>query len=162
MKQIVFDFENMGGVSHLYAIPLASYAGVRMDYAEQKKWLELIRLSDIIEIPVFADGTYSFNENHALGDAGDGYTIEIAGVIPKNQMQNAAVIEQLERGEWLVLSSDMNGSVRLSGNQGVRLKFTTQKSTGSAVTDRNQIAFTFTCTQENPSLFVSVEDIKGL
>lgn len=159
MRQITFDFENMGGVSHLYAIPPSSYAGIRMDYLNKQKKLDLTRPEDIIEIPVYADGTFSFNEVHSLSDAGDSYAIEISAVVPKNQVNNAALIEELERGEWFLLCSDMNGTIRLSGDQNVQLKCTTQKSTGMAVADRNQIALTFVCTQENPAVFVSVPGI---
>lgn len=162
MKQIVFDFENMGGVSHVYAIPPSSYAGMRMDYATGRKHLQLTRTGEVIDIPVFADGTYYFNENQTRSDAGEGYAVEIGGIIPKHQECNAGTVELLERGEWLVLCSDMNGSVRLAGVGGVRLKFTTQKSTGTGAADRNQISFVFACTQENPSVFVSVEDISRL
>lgn len=162
MKQIVFDFENMGGVSHIYAIPPSSYAGIRMDYGTGLKWLELVRTDQVISIPVYADATYYFNENHGQGDAGDSYAVEVGGIIPKIQMQNAELVECLERGEWLVLCADMNGEIRLAGSLDVPLKCTTQKSTGVAVTDRNQIAFTFSGTQENPAIYVAVENINEL
>ncbi len=162
MKKLVFDFENIGGVCRLFAIPVSSYERVRRDYVNKLNYIECKNQGDIIEIPIYADGTFYFNEDQRFETAGDSYSIEVGGVIPKLMMENADDIERLERGAWYVLSQDMNGEVRLSGDEEVKCKFMTKKSTGASAISRNQIAFAFSCTQENPSLYIKLDDMSAL
>ncbi len=159
MKKLNFDFENMGGVIVLYAIPFTSFVRVRKDYPTGLNYLEYRKGQDIIEVPAYADDTFKFIENHTSGDAGDEYSVTIEGVIPKIMMGNAYDIETLERGEWIVLSQDRNGVAHLSGDDNVKMKFTTQKTTGSAAAERNQIAFSFSCVQENPSVIIAASGL---
>ena len=162
MKTLKFDFDNMGGCCRLFAIPPSSFLRIREDYVQGLHHLECTNYSDIIDIPVNADGTFYFNENHGLEDPGDGYSVEVGGVIPKLMMDNAADIEKLERGEWYVLSQDNNGVVRLAGDEDVKMNLITQKTTGLLAADRNQIAFTFSCLQENPSINITLSDMDNL
>lgn len=162
MRKLHFDFENMGGLLSVYAIPVTSFVCTRKDYLTHLNYIEYTNSQNIIEIPVYADSTFYFNEDHTAGDAGDEYNVAVGGVIPKIMMENADDIEKLERGEWLVLHQDINGTVHLSGDKNVQMKFTTQKTTGSAAADRNQIAFTFSCIQENPSVIIAIKDLTVL
>lgn len=162
MKKLIFDFENIGGVSRLFAIPPSSFERIRRDYAKKLNYLECKNMADIIEIPIYADSTFYFNEDQSFEAAGDTYSVEIGGVIPKMMMSNASGIECLERGSWYVLLQDMNGEVRLSGDEQVKMKFLTKKSTGNSAVNRNQIAFTFTCRQENPSVYIELDDMSNL
>lgn len=162
MKKLIFDFENIGGVSRLFAIPPSSFERIRRDYVTGLNYIECKTHANIIEIPIYADGTFYFNENQSFEAAGDTYVVEIGGVIPKQMVQSAVDIERLERGSWYVLLQDMNGEVRLSGDEQVKMKFLTKKSTGTSAVSRNQIAFTFTCQQENPSVYIELDNISDL
>lgn len=162
MKKLIFDFENIGGVSRLFAIPPSSFERIRRDYVAKMNYLECKNMADIMEIPIYADGTFYFNEDQSFEAAGDTYAVEIGGVIPKMMMGNASDIECLERGTWYVLLQDMNGEVRLSGDEQVKMKFLTKKGTGNSAVNRNQIAFTFTCRQENPSVYLELDDMYNL
>ncbi len=146
----------------MFAIPESSYERVRRDYVNKRNYIECKNQDDIIEIPIYADGTFFFNEDQRFESAGDSYAIEIGGVIPKMMVSNAGVIERLERGTWYVLFQDMNGEVRLCGDEEVKCKFLTKKSTGTSAVSRNQIAFSFSCTQENPSLYIELDDMSAL
>ncbi|KAA6352408.1 hypothetical protein EZS27_000358 [termite gut metagenome] len=152
MKSICFDFDNIGGISRLYAIPVSSFVRIRKDYVKNLNYLECRDLFSIIEIPVYTDNTFSFTENQTFDTPGDGYNIEISGIIPKMMPVNSSDIGLLERGEWYVLCEDRNGNVKFSGDENVRLKFTSRKESGAAFIDHNQISFTFSCLQENPSV----------
>ena len=160
MKRVNFDFDNIGGLSKVFAIPPDSFVRIRTDYVDNTKSLELRRRENIIEIPIYADDTFSYTEEQLDSDAGDGYSILIEGVIPKHSNINNKVVEDLERGVWLILTEDNNGVVRLSGDDNVKLKFISNKTTGKKATIRNGISFTLQCVQEDPSVLITVEDIK--
>lgn len=162
MKALKFDFENIGGCTSLFAIPPESLLRIRRDYVDNLNYIECRQYDRIIEIPIYADGTFVWTEKLSVEDAGDGYAIEIAGIIPKNTLSNASDIEILERGEWYVLCQDNNGEVHFSGDEDALLKFTTEKTTGAVAADRNQIAFKFTCLQPNPSVYITIEDMSRL
>lgn len=162
MKTLKFDFNNMGGCCRLFAIPPTSFLRIREDYVNGLHYIECTNYDDIIDIPVNADGTFYFNENHSSEDAGDGYSVEIGGVIPKLMVENAEDMEILERGEWYVLFMDNNDDVKLAGDEDVKLKFISQKTTGLLSADRNQIAFTFSCLQTNPSICIALTDMDNL
>jgi len=163
MKTFNFDFENIGGVGKLYAIPMSSFKRIRKDYISGKNYLELVKREDIIDIPNICD-EFSFSENSVSNDHGDSYELEINGIIPKISGDSTKLMEELERGYWLVLSQDNNGVVRLSGDPdlNILLKLSTQKHTGTKAVDRNGIDVTFSCTQPNPSICIDVDDISIL
>jgi hypothetical protein len=162
MKKITFDFENVGGLMECYAIPLSSFLRIREDYIGQKKVLEVQNRDDIISIPVYMDSSFSFSEKHDWDEGGDSWQPSIEGIIPKDCLENAADIETLERGEWMLLSRDYNGTVRLSGTEDFLLKFTDTKNTGTAATDINQISFTFSGKQDCPSLILDQDDLEDI
>jgi hypothetical protein len=159
MKSISFDFDNVGGISRLYAIPPSSFVRIRRDYVNSITYLECRDYASIIEIPIYTDNTFSFNENQTFDAPGDGYSIEISGIVPKMMPVNSSDIGLLERGEWYVLCEDRNGNVKFAGDEDVRLKFISKKSSGAAFIDHNQISFTFSCLQENPSVDIIAQSM---
>ena len=159
MKSINFDFDNLGGLSKIYAIPPSSFVRIRTDYDDNTRSLELRRRDGIIEIPLYCDDSFLFSEELLDNDAGDGYSVSIEGVIPKHSLMNSRDIEILERGSWYILSEDSNGTVRLSGDENVLMKFITKKSTGKKPGSRNGINFLVSCVQQDPSILLNVEDI---
>lgn len=162
MKTLVFDFDNIGGLGRLFAIPRASFIRIREDYVNGLHYLECRKRELIIDLPMYADDSFSFDENQAFENAGDGYDITISGVIPKLSAADATVIETLERGQWMVLCQDRNGVVRLCGDENVLLKFISKKGTGAAAVDRNGISFTFSCRQSAPSIYITIDDMSSL
>ena len=162
MKQITFDFDNLGGLAEIYAIPPSSFVRVRQDYIKNRKVLEVKNREDIIAIPMFADDTFSFSEEHKRDDGGDYYQPTIEGVIPKIALENEEIIETLERGEWMVLSQDHNGVVHLSGNEDVLMTFSSNSTTTAAKNTRNQIAFKFECKSAEPSPILFMDDLMDI
>ena len=162
MKSINFDFDNLGGLSKIYAIPPSSFVRIRTDYDDNTRSLELRRRDGIIEIPLYCDDSFLFSEELLDNDAGDGYSVSIEGVIPKHSLMNSRDIEILERGSWYILSEDSNGTVRLSGDENVLMKFITKKSTGKKPGSRNGISFSVSCVQQDSSVLLTVEDISLL
>ncbi len=159
MKSLNFDFDNLGGVQSLFAIPATSLQRIRTDYNTGLNYLELKNRDDIIELPHYANDTYSFAENHKKSDAGDAWEITIEGVAPKQCIANADLIEKLERGEWYVLALDNNGEAHWCGQEETMMLFSTSKNTGKSITERNEIAFSFSNIQTIPSVYISDVDL---
>ena len=63
MKVINYDFENIGGLLQMIAIPPTSFLRIRKDYNTGLNYLELRNREDIISIPVYANDTYIYNED---------------------------------------------------------------------------------------------------
>ncbi len=156
MKTVQFDFSNIGGLLSLYAFPLSSVLSLKREYPLYSYTLLLQNETEVIALPVFANDTYSFTEEQVDSEAGDGWSISIEGVIPKRALKNEEMIHVLERGEWYVVAVDQNGTAHLCGDEETLLRFRTNKTTGASAADRNQIAFTFTCLQANPTLLLSL------
>lgn len=155
MKTILFDCDNLGGLIHLYAVPPTSFLRIRKDYLTNKNYLELKNRDDVIDIPVYPNDTYLYNEEKTTTDAGDCWQVEIEGVIPRLQPQNHDIIELLERGLWYVVAEDANGEVHFCGQEDAWMLFSSSKTSGQTVTNRNGTSFTFSCVQDEPTIFLS-------
>ena len=156
MKQLIFDFDNIGGVANVYAIPISSFLRIRRDYAEDTDHLEVQQREHIIELPV-AGESFDFIEEQINDARGDGYEISISGVIPQISA-NKHIIEMLERGEWMVLFKDSNGNVKLSGQEEIPMKFMSKKTTGKTYASFNNISFSFSCVQPDPSVNITLSE----
>ena len=77
MKAMHYDFENVGGLLQVIAVPPASFVQIRKDYAAGLNYLELRNREDIVSIPVYANDTYSYNEDKEVNDAGDCLNVSV-------------------------------------------------------------------------------------
>ena len=125
-----YDFENVGGLLQVIAVPPASFVQIRKDYAAGLNYLELRNREDIVSIPVYANDTYSYNEDKEVNDAGDCWNVSVEGVIPKLSSVNHHLMETLERGLWYVLAVDGNGVVHWCGQEDALMLFNTNKTSG--------------------------------
>lgn len=154
MNAINYDYNNIGGLLHVVAVPPASFLRIRKDYAAGLNYLELRNLDDLIAIPVYANDSYIYNEEKSVSDAGDCWNVSVEGVIPKLCAVNHATIEKLERGLWYVLALDGNGQAHWCGQEDALMLFATNKTSGRTTADRNGTEFTFSCIQDEPTLFI--------
>ena len=159
MKELTFDFDNFGGTLHLYAVPVGSFRRIVKNYVDGTNTAQFRNRQDIISIEMFADDTFAFSETKDVAEGGVFYDVAISGVIPKWSEANDERIEELERGEWIVVTKDNNGTVRLAGSETDLLRFNTVKDTGTTRPERNGIAFTFTGKQPNAATSVDAADI---
>lgn len=155
MKVINYDFENIGGLLQVIAVPPTSFLRIRKDYNVGLNYLELRDRENIISIPVYANDTYVYNEDKEVNDAGDCWNVSVEGVIPKLSSVNHQLMETLERGLWYVLAVDGNGQVHWCGQEDALMLFATNKTSGRAVSERNGTSFTFTCIQDEPTIYIS-------
>lgn len=160
MKTLTFDYDNLHGIASIYAIPVSSYLRITPDYVDETLLLELIKRELVISIPVYTGDSFQFSESQSLEDGGDVWEVSITGVIPKRCRLNEKHINTLERGDWLVLSQDSNGTVTLSGTVDVPLKFSHSRTTGST-SELNGSRFTFSAKESEPSIIL-VNDISEI
>ena len=106
MKIINYDFENIGGLLKVLAVPPSSFLRVRKDYVTGLNYLELRNRDSILSLPIYADDTYTCSADKENGDAGDAWSVRVEGVIPKLSPVNRELLEVLERGLWYVLAVD--------------------------------------------------------
>lgn len=162
MESIGFDFENVGGLAECYAIPVDVFKRIRVDYVRDLRVLEVSARKRVIAIPMYADDSFRHHEEKKHGDGGDYWEVDIEGVIPKWCKDVDVQLEELERGEWLVLSRDNNGVVRLSGSVHTPLWFEGERDTGAAYAERNGVTFHFTGNQARPSQTLDMEALSDL
>lgn len=162
MEKIGFDFENVGGLAECYAIPVNVFKRIRVDYLRGLRNLELKDRSSVIAIPMYADDSFSHKEEKKHAAAGDYWEVDIEGLVPKWCKGVEGQLEVLDRGEWLVLSRDNNGTVRLSGSVDVPLWFESERNTGMGYSDRNGTTFHFTGNQPKPSMTLDMDDLSEL
>lgn len=152
MKTIPFNYDNVDGLTFVYAIPVSSLAGFETDYIHGTKRPLIGNTGDVICIPVIADASFVFTETQSREEGGELWQVQLSGLIPKLSAESDPLIRTLERGEWLVLHQDANGTVQLSGTRDVPLRFASNKTTGQETTNGN--SFTFTASEAEPSLII--------
>lgn len=150
MKHLNFDTDNIGGLLGIFAIPSSAFT-LTYNYGTRKYTLAVTSAADVVKIETYADGTYAFGETKGRDEHGDWWQPTITGQIPKHAQVNAEVMETLERGQWVVLIEDNNGTLRLAGDADTPLTFDTEATTGALTTDMNATAFTFTGKLGKPS-----------
>lgn len=162
MKKIEFNFENVGGLAEIYAIPPADLLRLRHDYVGDTYNVELRTRDNIIVIPVFGDRSFVFSEEKGQADGGYYWDVSIEGVIPSVNGKNQKLIEDLDRGGWLVVFRDNNGTVFLSGSVDVPLVFSDNKTSGDAYASLNGIKFSFTAKQPSPSVILDIDSLDNI
>ena len=154
MRIVIFDFDNLYGISNIYAVPTSSISKCQQNPMTGDVLITLTNSDDVIEIPVYQGDRFRTEENHRLADGGDCWDVKVSGIIPKRCSLNENVIQTLERGEWIVLAQDANGVIVLYGSTEVPLKFTHSRSSGSSG-DINGSKFTFSAIESAPSMVLS-------
>lgn len=154
MKILVFDFDNLHGISNMYAVPVASVSKCEQNLMTGDVILRLNNSDDVVEIPIYQGDSFKTEEVHQLADGGDCWDVKISGIIPKRCALNENVIQTLERGEWMVITQDANGVIVLYGSTDVPLKFTHSRSSGSSG-ELNGSGFSFSARESAPSMVLS-------
>ena len=148
MRRISFDYDNVGGLLDVVAYPSAMFSELKRNYVTNMGVFEPNDDSQAIAIPMYADDTFQFSEE----DNGVYYSTEVAGIIPKIEPGNEALIEELDRGEWICVIKDNNGEMRLVGSSETPLRFDSGKDTGVSFTSRNNVKFAFKGKCATPSV----------
>ncbi|MGL4852552.1 MAG: hypothetical protein ACRC3Z_07915 [Phocaeicola sp.] len=161
MKTVQFDTDNRPGLSRLFAIPLTSFLRIRPDYRNNTNHLEVKARDQIIDI-ILDTSAFAFNEEQATEEPGETYKLSIEGRIPKLSKLNDSVIRTLERGQWLVLHQDSNGTIQLSGSMDDPLSFHTTKTSGVGADSVNGTSFQFSGVTPSPSLIIDMVLITDL
>ena len=153
MKTVSTSNDNVGGLSSIYVVPTAVFNRVKTDFSTGKRYVSVASTEDVIELPVFCNQSFMYEENPELQDGGDAYDVKIQGVVPRLDTE-PQLLRELERGEWLVMHQDKNGGARLSGTVDVPLRFSTIRSSGNSPAALNGHRFTFSAVEPCPSVEV--------
>ena len=154
MRRISFDYDNVGGLLDVKAYPSEMFSELRRNYATGMSTFTPEDDSHAIAIPMYADDTFQFSEQKDTADNGVYYSTEIGGVIPKLDPNNDALMEELDRGEWICVIKDNNGQMRLVGSSETPLRFDSGKDTGVSFTSRNNVKFAFKGKCATPSVVI--------
>ena len=154
MKTITSTDDRIGGLHMVYVIPLGLFGGIGINYATGERSITLSSTSGVYALPCMAEN-YLFDEQHERDEHGDWWQPTIQGAIPHPDEVSAADIEELERGEWIVVCEDQNGVLRVCGDEDTQLTFSTANTSGTISTDKNQVAFTLTGKLGHPSYVVA-------
>lgn len=154
MRRITFDFDNVGGLLDVVAYPSVMFSELKRNYVTNMGVFEPNDDSQAIAIPMYADDTFQFSEEKDTADNGVYYSTEVAGIIPKIEPGNEALIEELDRGEWICVIKDNNGQMRLVGSSETPLRFDSGKDTGVSFTSRNNVKFAFKGKCATPSVVI--------
>ena len=155
------NFDNRGGLCHVFAIPAECVSNIRNNWNRKTVTPELISNSGIIKLPYYAGQNYSFTEQHSLNEQGDLYAVEIKGIIPSQLIEDID-INTLQRGEWLVIHQDARGIIRLSGTKLIPLRFSSTRDTGTELSNPNGEEFVFSATEAEPSPECDFENFNNL
>ncbi len=148
MRTIDFDFDNVGGLSHLYLIDVAGLIRVDMNVKNKHVRPALSSETYIYNIGVLDGDDFVFTENLLQEEGGEVFDVAISGFIPK--MDNLVTVAEMERKEWIAVHQDANGNILISGTKEMPLRFMTSKTTGTAPA-RNATAFTLSAKTTEPS-----------
>lgn len=154
MKTFDFDYDNLSGISLMYAIPVSSFNSCVQDPITLWHQLALINAEQVIDIPVYGGDSFCFNEVQSVEDGGDLWEVTVSGIIPKRYKLAESDMNVLEHGEWLVLTRDANGTIVLAGTTDVPLKFTHSRTTGTSG-EMNGTRFSFGAKEASPSIVLS-------
>lgn len=128
MRTIEFNFDNVSGISAVYAIPPSDIRRLDRDYMTGLTRIVLQPDADIIHLPVYAQQQTLFSEEQQLTDGYDIYDVSLSVFIPRQN--DPLLMERLERGTWLVCHQDANGDILLSGTTDIPLNFIAQRQKG--------------------------------
>lgn len=158
MKRILFSNDNLGGLARLIVIPAESFRRIKMDFSTGKRYVSVSSTEDILELVVPVGGLYSFDEQMGLEDGSPFFDVRIEGIVPRMDTM-PGVREELERGEWIVLHTDCNGTSRLSGMVDVPMTFFSHRVSGPSPSALNANRFAFVGREPVPSVEVEPDVI---
>lgn len=153
MRKINYSYQNMAGVIAIYAVPADWFVKPIESYRQYSAWSAIFDEDGTIAIPVYQGDRFAFVENQSLEEGGMLFNTQISGIIPMQSIDplSESYIDELMRGEWIVITQDANGDTLLCGTTDVPMIFTANNTTGSS-SELNGRSFTFTSKNAAPSI----------
>ena len=150
MKKIEFNFDQVNGMSHIYAVHVDSIRDVSINPLTGLARISLTSYEDVVEIPVYSQADTSYSERQQTEEGVDRYDVAIGVFLPRHA--NPQIVQILERGEWMVIHQDANGDILASGTEEIPLLFASGRQTGGNTATGNYGEFT--AVEPEPSLNV--------
>ncbi len=147
MKTINKQYENMGGLLKLWAIPPA-------DVSVSGDQVTINTDANMISIHVKEDSG-SFDEDLSRSFTGSSYKVELKATVPCDTKETLALISELERkNKYLVIYLDGNGNYKLAGTKDVPLRFLAKATTGNTPSTLNRYDLTFSGIQLSRAVII--------
>ena len=134
-----FDFDNVSGIAHIYAIPAEDVLAITVNPLTGLYRIALKKADGVIVIPTHAQEATSFEEPQEDDDGTPQYNVSISVFFPR--FVNPLIEQTLERGSWLVAHQDANGDILLSGTTDIPLLFRSHRQTAAGAPSGNQGEF---------------------
>ena len=148
MRTINLPLDNVGGLSDIYLICTDNILRYYRDYLGVDMTLK--SYEDYIVLPYRADDTYVFTEKMTIEEAGPTFEVIIEGVIPTSLEDNDTIIREIISKQWLAVTKDNNGEMKLVGSKEVPLSFSFDYTTGKKG-ERNGLSFSVSSKQSHRS-----------
>lgn len=153
MRTITIDTDNLGGLSHIYAIPSTNIS-VRRN-ADGTASILAMDTNQAYDIPVWGGNSFQFTEKAELTDAGMAYEQNVAAFIPKIRPEAQYTMAAMRDIGWIVIHQDANGNFLLSGSDEVPLRMEYESSSGSSSEQTNGYSIRFHAIEPNPSAMLT-------
>lgn len=156
MKKLESTYDNVGGISSIYAIPAALLDHVSYNAASNMRTFTLSSNDGVIQIDGHRAG--DFSEESTISDEGTEYNVQISGKIFTTSKDRESIIDELSNGSWYVLHRDCNGQMRLSGTPDIPLLFTYNENTGQHGSS-SMLTYRFSAIEARQSLRIDVSPL---
>lgn len=146
-----FDNESMGGNFTFQFIPVKYTQSMPENVGSVVASLPTPITGKAILNGLAIMDTLTFNEKQATQDAGDYFTTEIKGFVPKMDSTTLSLFNEMRRHRHIVMITDNNGKLRVCGtlNNGMEFKF--DQDTKDTPAGSNGYSFIFTGKSTEPS-----------
>lgn len=152
MNTIPTRSDAVTGLQRITAIPLPCIEALIRDHDGTGK-VYLKSDSQVIDIPIFNEEAFHYQETSSNEEGGKVYNVSIVGSIMQESEDNRGYIQKLEDGRWLVVATSCDGTVRCFGTTEFPLMFVCERDSS-----KPYLPFQFVGMGLSPS-FIVVNDI---
>lgn len=134
--------ENLGGISQLFAIPVADFSILSNPIYSGYRYLTLSTWDNAWQI-LAQYQSISHTENVKDSSAGIHFAHSVKAKLLNDRVEVAQMLASLKNKKWIIVYQAQNGEFKMVGTNKTPLRFSYQKSTGSKIADGNTIDIEF-------------------
>ena len=146
MKQLNKPSDNVGGLLKIWAVPPS-------EITIGSNSVSFSTTGNIVEM-YCSPGSMSFTEKESESKSGKVYKTELSAFIPKDTAEAQAIINDMNRRKWVIISLDQNEQFKVAGTVAIPLRVLFDLATGADTPDRNGHTVLFYGTQVSKAKFI--------